>query len=191
MYHIKGEIGAISDLKTKSNNKIFFISNFEEKKICNIGKQKNELKDCNSKLCYGSVFQCLEKEKKRLLVIPIDKILFVLLRVYYYKNTGLEIFTIDNKSYYFNFWDDLKIDGKHIIIKIFEDNFKLIKDKKKKALGWYNNDYIDLFLPLFNEDIFTWNKKNLEITKSSLDGLTLMQYNIRLPCNVFLEDFKE
>ena len=160
MYHIKGEIGAISDLKTKSNNKIFFISNFGEKKICNIGKQKNELKDCNSKLCYGSVFQCLEKEKKRLLVIPIDKILFVLLRVYYYKNTGLEIFTIDNKSYYFNFWDDLKIDGKHIIIKIFEDNFKLIKDKKKQALGWYNNDYIDLFLPLFNEDIFTWNKKN-------------------------------
>ena len=154
MYHIKGEIGAIFDSNSKSNGKIFFISNFPEKRIGN-----NE--DSKSKLCYGSVFPCLEKEKKRLLVFPMDKILFVLLRIYYYRKSGLEIFTTYNKSYYFNFWNE---NERNSIIQIFENHFKCIKDSKNTNIGWFNNDYVDVLKPLFNEEISLWNTKNFFYT---------------------------
>ena len=157
MYHVKGEIEAIFNQEKKSKNKIFFFPNLKEEKKCNKQSKENEY---NSNLCYGSVFQCLEKEEKRILVIPINKILFVLLRIYFYRNTGLEIFTIDNKSYYFNFWEPLRINGNHIIIQIFERHLKFIKDSENKILGWFNPDYMDLLKPLFNEEIFIWNKKN-------------------------------
>ena len=158
MYHIKGEIRAISSSDSKQKKKIIFIANLDQKGTCNKNNNKNDEKD-NSSLCYGSVFKCLEKEKKRILVIPLENILFVLLRVYYYRNSGLEIFTVDNKSYYFNFWNDLRINGTHQIIEVFDTNLKLIKDSENKILGWFNNDYIDLLNPLFNEDIFSWDKK--------------------------------
>ena len=64
--------------------KQYFIPNLNQEGICNNNTIKNEKND-NSNLCYGSVFKCLKKEKNLLLVIPLDKILFVLLRVYYYR----------------------------------------------------------------------------------------------------------
>ena len=158
MYHIKGEIRAISSSNSKSKVNIIFIPNLNQEGTCNNNTDNNKKND-NSYLCYGSVFKCLEKEKNRLLVIPLDKILFVLLRIYYYRNSGLEIYTLDNKSYYFNFWEDLRINKTEEIIQIFNNNLKLIKDSGNKILGWFNNDYIDLLNPLFNEDIFSWDKK--------------------------------
>ena len=161
MYHIKGEIRVISDSKSKV--KIIFIPNLNQKGICNNnnnggGENNNEIND-NSNLCYGSVFKCLEKEEKRLLEIPLDKILFALIRVYYYRDSGLEIYTFDNKSYYFNFWKNLRIKETQEIIQIFNTNLISIKDSRNNILGWFNNDYIDLLNPLFNEDIFSWDKK--------------------------------
>ena len=159
MYHIKGEMRAISSSNSKSKIKIIFIPNINEIDTSNKNTKKNE-ENNNSNLCYGSVFKCLEKEKKRLLIIPLDKVLFILLRVYYYRNSGLEIFTVDNKSYYFNFNEDLKKNGDHEIIQIFYNNLNPIKNSENITLGWFNNDYTDLLNPLFNEDIFKWDKKN-------------------------------
>ena len=155
LYHIKGFIIAleISD----SDFQIFFSSNNKDDgEKCNKNIYNQNV--YNSNLCYGSVFPCLEKDKKRLLFIPKHKIMFVLLRIYYFRPTGLEVFTSDNKSYYFNFWTKLNFNGRHPLLKLFEKNFSEIKEDNI-ILGWYNPFYSRILTPLFNEKIFKWNEK--------------------------------
>ena len=84
---------------------LFFSSNEENAQTCN--KNNNEKVGYNSNLCYGSVFSCLEKDQKILIFIPRDEIMFAIIRIYYYRRSGLEIFTNNNKSYYFNFYEEL------------------------------------------------------------------------------------
>ena len=156
LYHIKGIIKALE--LSDSDFQIFFSSNTKENGIkCN----KNDINknEYNPNLCYGSVFTCLEKDKKMLLLIPRYKIMFVLLRIYYYRPTGLEIFTSDNKSYYFNFWKYLNLNGQDPIIKLFEKNFISITKEDNTVFGWFNPFYLRVLSPLFNEKIFKWNKK--------------------------------
>ena len=102
MYHVKGRIGWIIDNENK-NFTFYFLSDKDYKQeTCN--------KKDNSGLCFGSIFQYTEKEKKRIIFLPKEKIVFALKRIYYQRISGLEIFTSDNKSYYFNFkeeFDDL------------------------------------------------------------------------------------
>ena len=172
MYHIKGEINIIEE--SKNDFIIFFKStNKEYENNCN---KKNKKDDCNCHLCYGSVFSCLEKDKKRLIFIPKDKIMFVIIRVYYYRTSGLEIYTSDNKSYYFNFFEEFTLNEQNRIITCLMRHFRFseirLKDKNKswfnfgpapdyKSLGWYNPKYSDLIYPLFKEDelINIWNEK--------------------------------
>ena len=172
MYHIKGEINIIEE--SKNDFIIFFKSTNEEyEDNCN---KKNKKDDCNCHLCYGSVFSCLEKDKKRLIFIPKDKIMFVIIRVYYYRTSGLEIYTSDNKSYYFNFFEEFTLNEQNRIITCLMRHFRFseirLKDKNKswfnfgpapdyKSLGWYNPKYSDLIYPLFKEDelINIWNEK--------------------------------
>ena len=173
MYHIKGEIDILEI--DENNFKIFFKStNEENEEKCN--KNNKEKEDYNCDLCYGSVFPCLKKDRNRLIFIPKDKIMFVIIRVYYYRTSGLEIFTSDNKSYYFNFFQKFdKNKPNKIFIRLMKNfNFKEIniKDKQKrwfesglntdyKLLGWYNPNFSDLLYPLFKEDelINVWNEK--------------------------------
>ena len=57
--------------------------------------------------CFGSYFNYHPKDKNLYkLSIIFNEIKWVLKRKYYYKNSAIEIFTINNKSYYFNFKDE-------------------------------------------------------------------------------------
>ena len=166
MYHIKGELGIL-------DNKIFFSSAGDEyKEKCN--KINNNSKEAyNHDLCYGSVFPCLQKDRKRFIFIPLDKIMFAIIRIYYYRPSGLEIFTFDNKSYYFNFWDN--ITKNHRLIKfLYQKKFleislkynngwfsNLLKPSEFEILGIYNPKYFDILYPLFKDDSFIniWDDK--------------------------------
>ena len=54
--------------------------------------------------CYGSYFVEHPKNKDNLYFnFPFETIKFMFKRIYYYHQTGLEIYTVNNKSYYFNF----------------------------------------------------------------------------------------
>ena len=54
--------------------------------------------------CYGSYFVEHPKIKDNLYFnFTFDQIKYMFKRIYYYHQTGLEIYTINNKSYYFNF----------------------------------------------------------------------------------------
>ena len=66
--------------------------------------QNNSAFDKENERCYGSCFKCPQKEYDRPeYIIKYTNINMLLRRRYYYKNSGLEIFTISNKSYYFDF----------------------------------------------------------------------------------------
>ena len=54
--------------------------------------------------CYGSYFVEHPKNKDNLLFnFSFEQIKYMFKRIYYYHQTGLEIYTINNRSYYFNF----------------------------------------------------------------------------------------
>ena len=162
MYHIRGNIGIIK-IKNKDLY-LFFSSNGENIKKCN--KINNQKEEYHSNLCYGSVFACLEKDQKTLIFIPKDEIMFAIIRIYYYRPSGLEIFTNNNKSYYFNFDEKLNLNNNDIkyknsnrISSFFKD-FTEIKIKNgNKFLGWYNPLYNKILSPLFNEYIDEWDEK--------------------------------
>ena len=162
MYHIRGNIGIIN-IKQKDLC-LFFSSNEENAQTCN--RNNNEKVGYNSNLCYGSVFSCLEKDQKILIFIPRDEIMFAIIRIYYYRRSGLEIFTNNNKSYYFNFYEELNFQNNNNndnncnkIFSFFQD-FKEIKMKKdNKFVGWYNPQYYKILSPLFNDFIDVWDEK--------------------------------
>jgi len=159
MYHIKGEIGIC--YLSPSVPTIYFISkNSENDKKCNKNNTNTNKSEYNSHLCYGSVFSSLQKEDNKLIFISRNDIMFILLRIYYYRPSGLEIFTFDNKSYLFNFWKPLNLnDEKNQITKLFQKDFEPIYTPDSKILGWYNPIYLDILRPLFNDDIYKWNEK--------------------------------
>ena len=155
MYHVKGGMGILE--KPKNDFVLIFVPNNESTEKCN--KKKVNNKEYNSDLCFGSVFSCLNKDKKKIIFIPKNKIIFILIRIYYYRPTGLEIYTSDNKSYYFNFFENFSFSEKHKVIYAFLKNFKDIKLKDNKFLGWYNPDYYSVVFPLFFENMNEWNEK--------------------------------
>ena len=140
IYHVKGKMVI---LKTTEENKesfeIIFISNDDEKDftcnkdIINQDKQKEfhfqkKLKEKNKNLCYGSIFRCPKKEYNKKIIIKSENILFILIREYFHRVSAIEIFTNNNKSYYFNF-------SKKFEVKIHK--FQFIKYKNE------NNDNND------------------------------------------------
>ena len=166
MYHVKGRIGWIIE-NEKSDFLIYFLSDNEfRQETCN----KND----NSDLCYGSIFRYMEKEKNRLIYIPREKIVFAIRRVYYHRVSGIEIFTTDNKSYYFNFKDELDKYSEKNNNKIFcllKTNFKEIKLQNNNIMGWYNPNFEKACFPLFSENIDLWKEKNIY---SNFDKLMLI-----------------
>ena len=160
MYHVKGRIGWIIDNENK-NFMFYFLSDEDYKQeTCN--------KKDNSGLCFGSIFQYTEKEKKRIIFLPKEKIVFALKRIYYQRISGLEIFTSDNKSYYFNFkeeFHDINKEETNNIIKILNENFETIimqnKNINNKTLGWYNPGLEKFYFPLFSENIYIWDVKHI------------------------------
>ena len=154
MYHIRGEIG-ILDLNDNNFKIVFLSKKLPNKEKCN---KMNNNKEYNSHLCYGSVFSCLEKEKNKIICIPQHIIMFAIIRVYYYRPSGLEIFTTNFKSYYFNFYEEFNLNNKNKIIKYLSINFKEFKHNNT-TLGWYNSEYSNALKPLFDDNIDDWKEK--------------------------------
>jgi hypothetical protein len=97
--------------------------------------------------CWGSFFEAHHKDSNILnLNFPYEEIKFLFKRKYYYKKTGLEMFTTKNKSYYFNFktFSDREMVTKsiaaHLDVKreIRIDTKDNIKDKEEMIIGYEN-----------------------------------------------------
>ena len=122
IYHVKGKIGISKKSEgNKDSFEIIFISNDADVEYtCNKNFKDGEdngaryvpLSERNKSICYGSLFKCPEKEYGRKIVIKSDDIIFVLVREYFHRVSAIEIFTIKNKSYYFNFNKKFKIKKK-------------------------------------------------------------------------------
>ena len=112
IYHVKGKLGIIKDEgNNKKSFKLIFISNDKEmnytcnKEFINMNEQNQNdtFEKKNQYLCYGSISQCPKKEYNRKIIINSENILFLLIREYLHRVSAIEIFTNNNKSYYFNF----------------------------------------------------------------------------------------
>ena len=114
--------------------------------------EKDDNYDLERGDCYGSYFKRYEKDKNFYkLCINYDDIKLLLKRKYYYKNSSIEIFTSNHKSYFFNFNDENT--KKTILDKILAkigDYSTIINDMKEQnnkdnIIGYLNNKHISIF----------------------------------------------
>ena len=121
----------------------FYSYNYEiqnnEKGILFCNKENNEEnKQKGNSLCYGSIFKCPKKDTNKKIKIILDDIRLVLSRIYFYRNSALEIFT-GTKSYYFNLFSEKE---KSILLKIFMYPFE--KSYFPININGFLNGYIKL-----------------------------------------------
>jgi len=105
-YHVKGKIYSF---KEGNNLQIYFYCNqfdIENELCCNKSKDEKGLN-----LCYGSIFKC---PKNRIIKISFNNIKMIIKRTYYYRKSGIEIFTY-RKSYYFNFYEEKDLNNQKLI----------------------------------------------------------------------------
>ena len=170
LYHVKGKITTFDDNETNTF-KILFIANSSSKegsKCTSFNKGQNP-----NNLCLGSVFPCLEKEFNNKILIKSNNILFMLVRYYHRKKSGLEIFTFNPyKSYYFNFKDIIDI-NKNIILKAFNNNKDFDSTEKKgKIFMYYNINYRSIISPMILDDKIKLRK--LSYFYNNYDLLTII-----------------
>ena len=111
--------------------------------------------DKERQTCFGSYFVCHPKDKDLYKIsINYADIKWFFRRRYYYQNSGLEIYTVNNKSFYFNFKfeEDREIVINEILSKL-KDCAKIIDDLKE------NKDSKDNFENVIGYDNFLKNKK--------------------------------
>ena len=170
-HHIKGQLIFVEKNKKNKNHsfKLYFTSNEKEtQETCNKSFKSNDEKNkFNPSLCYGSIFHTPIIHYGIKKIIKSKDITFILIREYFHRVSAIEIFTIYNKSYFFNFYDnfDIKnINQTNIIINKISLFFEKIEIKYKKhcyyILGYYNKKYKEYLYPLFDEDINNWEKKS-------------------------------
>ena len=108
LYHVKGKV-SVYEVDKKGGFNILFTADSDSN-----GPSCNNIDN----LCLGPSFPCLEKEYNKKILIESKNILFILIRYYFRKQSGLEIFTCNPyKSYYFNFKEI--IDTENINYSIF------------------------------------------------------------------------
>ena len=86
--------------------------------------------------CYGSTFKNHKKDKDNTaFLLKYSKIKYMFIRVYFYRESGLEIYTITNKSYFLNFKtkEDMHLFLDDILSSI---NCREIKTENKRTLGY-------------------------------------------------------
>ena len=94
-------------------------------------------KDMNN--CFGSTFKPNLKDKDKVyLSIYLYKIKYIFIKKYFYQNTAMEIYTLDNKSYFFNFksFTDLTNYLNQFLSLIYYREIKTEDHKGKKVLGY-------------------------------------------------------
>ena len=125
----------------------------------NIGfTDKDHDYDKDRKTCFGSYFMFHEKDKNLYnIAINYNDVNIILLKRYYYNNSGLELFTKTNKSYYFNFKFDNEREQfiNKILLKLTEPKTLIndLKEGKDNILGYYTSSKI------FNEKKYTKKEK--------------------------------
>ena len=103
--------------------------------------------DSERQTCFGSYFICHPKDKDLYKIsIKYNDINYLFRRRYYYKNSGLEIFTRYNKSFYLNFKyeEDREKTINEIILKLNDcskilNDLKNTKDSFDNIIGYENN----------------------------------------------------
>jgi hypothetical protein len=99
-HHIKGKI------KIDNNNFNFFYESYEYISSDKYKKEnENDPKfDKLSGCCFGSYFKYFLKDKDKIeLSFKYSDIKYIFIRIYFYYESALEIYTFSNKSYYLNF----------------------------------------------------------------------------------------
>ena len=135
-YHIKGNLFLVNDANNKKVTIYFysypynFQNNTENKPSCNkTSKEKNIL-------CYGSIFKCPKKEGNRKIKIESEDIRLMMKKIYFYRNSSVEIFT-ETKSYYFNFiTENNRDDFFSLFIYPYENLYFPINIKKEEISGF-------------------------------------------------------
>ena len=148
-HHIKG-VCFIDE--TELNFKVFFNQKTgTAMRGVKIGfTDKDDDYDQERKTCFGSYFVCHPKDKDLYKIsINYKDIKWIFRRRYYYKNSGLEIFTITNKTFYLNF--KYEQDREFVIFELCKkvknliqiiDDLKDTKDNFGNVLGYENSDII-------------------------------------------------
>ena len=97
--------------------------------------------DKDRQTCFGSYFIFHQKDKDLYKIsIKYDDIKYIFRRKYYYKNTGLEIYTNTNKSFYFNFkYEKDRESAINDIVTKFKESLQIIDDLKDKKDTLFNN----------------------------------------------------
>ena len=111
-------------------------------------KKDDDDYDHDRQTCFGSYFVCHPKDKDLYQIsINYNEIKWIFRRRYYYKNSGIEIFTTTNKSFYFNFKkeEDRETIINDIVNKIKEtskiyDDMKDPKDNFDNIIGFENTE---------------------------------------------------
>ena len=111
LYHVKGKIGILKKIERNNESfEIIFISNEKEEDYTCNKEIKNDdigfklkIREKMKNACYGSIFKCPKREYDKKIIIKSEDIIFILIREYFHRVSGIEFFTNNNKSYYFNF----------------------------------------------------------------------------------------
>ena len=145
-HHIKGVCFIDDD---QLNFKVFFNqkTGTAMRGIKQCFTDKDDDYDQERKTCFGSYFVCHPKDKDLYKIsIHYKDIKWIFRRRYYYKNSGLEIFTITNKTFYLNF--KYEEDREYVLLKLGQklkhliqiiDDLKDNKDNFGNVIGYENS----------------------------------------------------
>ena len=157
-HHIKGKLFVINI--SKKIKFLYFLS-YSKNDMKNIPScnsvEFNKIKKFNEQnkhLCYGSFFLCPEKDCNIKIKINFDEIRFIIRRIYFYRKTGIEIYT-KNKSYYFNFAENPKMDNySENIGEINCNNFMNMVEITFNNNNYNNNNMLPIVI---NKDIIGYS----------------------------------
>ena len=175
IYHVKGVLFIIKR-KTERKKNIFEIvfcsdndnkgqtcnKNIENINNDNSNKKISDINSNNNSICYGALFPFPQKEFNRKIYIKSNDIKFLLVRNYFRKTSAIEIFTYkSNKSYYFNFLENINLKDKtnNILLKEVINNNSFVKLELDNQKVYYNQKYKGIMFPLFFKNFPTWKKK--------------------------------
>ena len=144
--HIKGHI-------ITKNNYIEFIYDGDKDEEINDNSLQTKLWNLEDDLsydkdlecCYGSMFKKHDRDREKIFfTINYEDIKYLFIKNYYYRNTAVEIFTENNKSYYFNFKNNNEllsfitdITKNDVNIKFRQISANIHDDKEKtKKIGY-------------------------------------------------------
>ena len=146
-YHISGYINIYKNslIFNYLKNKKYFEDDFDDER----------------KTCFGSYFdyKTLKLNKEFYIKIKITNIKYIFTRKYYFKDSAIEIFTKENKSYFFNFENNLI--REKIINDLFLNYGKILK-KNDILINKQNKDFlhnkIELWtnLKISNFELLIW-----------------------------------